>query len=276
MTYKSIHAVASGAEDDAQVLKSAAELAALHGACLTVVSAFVPPAVQLAYAAPPGLYMDPTLIDELEKGHEDIKAQVRTDAEAAASHAGLAFGKDVVLSDFDSSAWGSTPHWLPLSELMILGPTLSVRDLAADLLLRARAPVLVARPELQLKPLNVAIAWDGSLSAGRAIRESLPLLKMAERILVLQQPEEIPAERRAAADAARLSDYLGRHGLDVVLETVPGHSDAGEGILEAVRCCSAEVLVCGAYGHSRLAETILGGVTRTVLHAAFPSAFLAH
>lgn len=276
MTYKSIHAPASGSDDDDQVFKSAAELAALHGARLTVVSAFMTPAVQLAYVVPPNLYLDPALLNELQQGHDEMKAKVRAGAEQAAQHAGLTFGKEVIVVDYDCTAWESAALWLPLSDLAVVGQALTKVDLTANLLLHGHAPVFVARPGLQLKPMTAAIAWDGSLCAGRAVRAALPLLSGAERIILLQQAQDIPADRRAAADPARISAYLALHGLEVEVESVPGHGDGGEAIVEALRGCSADVLVCGAYGHSRMAETILGGVTRSVLAAAFPSAFLAH
>jgi len=277
MTYKSIHAPASGSEDDDLVFKSAAELTALQGARLTIVSAFMTPAVQLAYVVPPNLYLDPALLEELQKGHDDMKARVRVSAEQAAGHAGLIFGKDVVVVDYECTAWESADLWLPLSDLVVVGQALTRTDITANLLLHGRTPVLVARPGLNLKPMSAAIAWDGSLCAGRAVRAALPLLAGAERIILLQQAEDIPEDRRAAADPERISAYLALHGLaDVVIERVPGHGDGGEALVEALRCCSADVLICGAYGHSRMAETILGGVTRSVLAAAFPSAFLAH
>lgn len=276
MSYQAIHAPALGSEEDAKVFKAAAELAALHGARLTIVSAFTPPAVQMAYVAAPNFYVDPGLVEELEKGQAEARERVRVAASAAADHAGLAFGKDVVIAEYKGTAWEAGGEWLPLSDLVVLGPVQAAGDLAADLLLRARAPVLVARPGLRLKPMTAAVAWDGSLCAGRAVKAALPLLAKAERVILMQQPDAIPEARRAAADLGRLADYLGRHGLDIVTESVPGDEDKGETLLEALRCTSADVLVCGAYGHSRLAETVLGGVTRSVLKAAFPSAFLCH
>lgn len=276
MSYKSIHFPATGTDDDATAMASAAELAALHGARLTVVSAFLPPAVQMAYVAPPNVYLDPALIEELQKGYEEVRAAVRTQAQAAAVHAGLTFERDIMLIDYEMSAWASVPLWAPLSDLVVVGPEQARREVTADLLMKARAPVLIARPELRLKPMTVAIAWDGGANAGRAVRAALPLLANARRIVVLQQASGLSEERRSSGELGRLTDYLTLHGHQVEIEPSIGEGDTGEAIIDAAHCCGADILVCGAYGHSRLSETILGGVTRTVLKAAFPSVLLAH
>lgn len=276
MTYRSIHFPATGTNDDTEAMKSAAELAALHGARLTVVSAFMPPAVQMAYIVPPTLYLDPSLIEQLRKGYEETRAGVQRRAEAAAAHAGLTFGRDVVVMDFETTAWESVPLWAALSDLVVVGPQEAGREVTVDLLLQARAPVLVARPELRLKPMTAAVAWDGSYCAGRAVRAALPLLATAKRTIVLQQSSGLSDRQRRPVELARLADYLTLHGQDVVIEPISVEGDTGEAIVDAAHCCGADVLVCGAYGHTRLKETILGGVTRSVLHAAFPSVLLAH
>ena len=124
--------------------------------------------------------------------------------------------------------------------------------------------------------MTAVIAWDGGFCAGRAVRAALPLLSTAKRTIILQQPGGLSKGRRALAEPARLADYLALHGQDVVQETISGEESADEAIIDAAHCCGADVLICGAYGHSRVAETILGGVTRSVLHAAFPSVLMAH
>lgn len=276
MSYKSIHFPATGTDDDADAMTSAVELAALHGARLTVVSAFMPPALQMAYVVPPNLYLDPSLIENLQQAYEATREGVRTHAQASAARAGLAFGRDVVVVEYEMTAWESVPLWAPLSDLVVVGPQQARREVTADLLLKARAPVLIARPELRLKPMTAAIAWDGGFCAGRAVRAAMPLLATAKRTIILQQASGLSETRRKAGELNRLADYLGLHGQEVVIEPITVEGDTGEAIIDAAHCCDADVLVCGAYGHSRLSETVLGGVTRTVLNAAFPSTLLAH
>lgn len=276
MSFRSIHAPAAGHADDQDILAAAASLAALEGGRLTVISAFTPPAVRMAYAVPPNLYVDPGLIEQLEADHEALKAQVREQARAAASAAGLTGERGLEIAEYDAGTWESAPRWTPLTDLVVVGPRQARDDLAANLLLHARAPVLVVRPGLKLESGVAAIAWDGGLPAGRAVRAAIPLLRRAARIVVLQHEAGLHGSRRAAADPARLVDYLQLHDLSATVEAVPDAPDTGEALIDGARCCGADVMVCGGYGHSRAAETILGGVTRTVLHSAFPSVLLAH
>jgi nucleotide-binding universal stress UspA family protein len=114
---------------------------------------------------------------------------------------------------------------------------------------------------------TVAVAWDFSRPAARAVADALPILEKAKRVSVVTVTNEKVIDTKRSG--AELAKHLARHGVNVVLDTVDA---AGRGIgdvLESyVTSRNADVLVMGAYGHSRIREFILGGATRRMLSRA--------
>lgn len=110
----------------------------------------------------------------------------------------------------------------------------------------------------------VAVAWDFSRPAARAVADALPLLEKAKKVHVLTVAnEKVIESRRPTTEFAK---YLERHGVDVVLDTVDAADRRIGDILESyVTSCNADMLVMGAYGHSRIREFILGGATKSML-----------
>jgi nucleotide-binding universal stress UspA family protein len=111
---------------------------------------------------------------------------------------------------------------------------------------------------------TVVVAWDFSRPAARAVADALPILEKAKRVSVITiTNEKVIDTKRSGAELAK---HLARHGVNVVLDTVDA---AGRGIgdvLETyVTSRNADVLVMGAYGHSRIREFILGGATQSML-----------
>jgi nucleotide-binding universal stress UspA family protein len=117
-----------------------------------------------------------------------------------------------------------------------------------------------------LKPKRVIIAWDSRLEASRAVRESLEILVAADEVRVALVD---PVEREnghGAEPGADIAAYLARHGAKVTVDRLPSQDRSVAEVLNRHALdCAAELLVMGAYGHSRLRERILGGTTRSVL-----------
>ncbi|WP_426663903.1 universal stress protein [Rhodanobacter aciditrophus] len=126
----------------------------------------------------------------------------------------------------------------------------------------------------QLPALDtVAIAWNGSIEAMRAVHAALPLLQSARRVVILRGEQRPPVRMTAWLPPFDLAGYLLRHGMTVESRTLRGGSedDVGAALLGAAGEVGAGLLVMGAYGHTRFREWVLGGVTRHVLaHAALP------
>jgi nucleotide-binding universal stress UspA family protein len=132
-------------------------------------------------------------------------------------------------------------------------------------------PVLIARPGLSVSGVAV-VAWDGGKEASRAARLATPLLKRASRVVILSAPK---ATSRAF-NPAQLQAYYAARGLVADVEVLDDTGDVAPALLAVAGRLGAEILIAGAYGHTRLKEFILGGATRTLLNAEHPSLFLSH
>jgi nucleotide-binding universal stress UspA family protein len=133
------------------------------------------------------------------------------------------------------------------------------------LILSAGGPVLMlprrgGDPAMGRRPV---VAWNGSREAARALKDALPFLVTAEAVILLAGGE------RAAASLDAAVALLRRHAVRAQTRQLPAfHGGAGAALLEAAAAEGADLLVMGAYGHSRLREIVLGGATREVLRQA--------
>jgi nucleotide-binding universal stress UspA family protein len=122
---------------------------------------------------------------------------------------------------------------------------------------------------------TVIVAWDFSRSATRAIADAMPILEKAKRVCVLTVTKEKAIDTRRSG--AELAKYLARHSVDVVLDEVDAKGRSIGDVFEAhVTYRHANLLVMGAYGHSRVREFVLGGATRTMLARPPVPIFLSH
>ena len=145
-------------------------------------------------------------------------------------------------------------------------------------LFSTRTPVMIlpdgATPPV--RPERVLLAWNQSAEALAAIRGSLPLLKTAKtvEITVIDPPEHDPDR---SDPGGHLAEVLSRHGIHVEItvlsRTMPRISDV---ISRHVGETGADMVVMGAYGHSRFREAILGGATRNMLEGATIPVLMAH
>ncbi|MET0225150.1 MAG: universal stress protein, partial [Dokdonella sp.] len=145
-----------------------------------------------------------------------------------------------------------------------------------SLVLGARLPCIVVPHDTREASLErIALAWNGTAEALRAIHASLPLLPHAKQVFLLNgRPREsdVDAGWKPPFD---IDGYLGRHSIEaepVDIETTD--ADAGEVLLDAAVGAAANLLVMGAYGRSRFSEWVFGGATRTLLHEAPMPLFL--
>jgi nucleotide-binding universal stress UspA family protein len=119
---------------------------------------------------------------------------------------------------------------------------------------------------------EIIIGWNNSREAARAVHDAIPLLAMATSVTIL---EAYPAGRMPVAHDATGSDitrYLTHHGISVkTAQTAMTGISAADALLSFAADISADLLIVGGYGHSRLRELVLGGVTRALLqHMTLP------
>ncbi len=128
-------------------------------------------------------------------------------------------------------------------------------------------PTLVLPQNPRSRPVGfgtVAVAWDFSRAAARAISDAIPLLEKAKQVRVVTVLNEKLLDSKHSAE--ELSKNLSRHGIDVVLDRVDAKGRRIGDVLEAyIASHAVDMLVMGAYGHSRLREFVLGGATRHLL-----------
>jgi nucleotide-binding universal stress UspA family protein len=132
-----------------------------------------------------------------------------------------------------------------------------------NLLLHAGRPVLLAAASAEhLLAKNVLVAWKDSREARRAVVDAIPLLSGASEVVVATVDRD--ATRQAKQSVADVTVFLGRHGIRARAEVVSEKGDAA--VLKALAgSMHADLIVAGAYGHSRLRELVFGGVTRSLL-----------
>jgi len=136
-------------------------------------------------------------------------------------------------------------------------------------------PVLVVPPEGDGGGVGrkVVISWNGSAEAARSIGHAMPILKEAEDVMVFT----VGMGPAASDQALDLATYLSWHNISCSTRALPGkRSVVGADLLEEAKEFGADLLVMGAYTHSRMRQLILGGVTRHVLEQSTLPLFMAH
>jgi nucleotide-binding universal stress UspA family protein len=244
-------------------VRIARDLADRFGAHLIGVGAWAPMSVFLAEEAK----VDPT---PSEPHLQDMKALLDQKGQQFCAAAGSADRKAEWRSvlDFPTDAVAREAR---AADLVIVGNAAENRDpfRALDpggLILKAGRPILVVPKFVDaLSPRRIAIAWKDTREARRAVRDALPFLRRADSVAVFEvceSGEEKPAQHRLQ-DVAR---YLARHGVNGAYERLlPIDATVSNSLLRFVKSEAVDLVVAGAYGHTRLGEWIFGGITRDLL-----------
>jgi len=172
------------------------------------------------------------------------------------------------------------------ADLIVIGQ-LDAYDSQAGLL-RARpeeVTMLAGRPVLVVPfaghyerlGTSVLVGWDASREAARAVRDAMPLLARAEAVTVLTIDAEQSSFGHGEIPGADIALYLARHGVKAEVDrTVSAGIGIGDTLLSRAADYGADLLVMGAYGHSRVRELMLGGATRTVLQSMTLPVLMSH
>ncbi len=269
-----------GDENDVIPARIAARLAARFDAILDAVVLEPDPSDFLLWAGPSGaaasvmagaLSSIQTESDKSAEIAKDIFIDALEYAELTAVR-----GRFLRISDRPSDAAAETR----LARLVVTshfaasgnGP---LADLVTAILIDEQTPLYICKDKDEL-PENIAIAWDGSREAARAIYAGAPLIGGARKVCILQSERGLEYRDRRAAPVDRLFDWLTVRGKrpDLInIDEIEGST--GERLLRGSQ--DTDLLVAGAYGHSRLREFVFGGVTRTLMTASEgPALLLAH
>ena len=124
---------------------------------------------------------------------------------------------------------------------------------------------------------RVAIGWDASREASRAVRDALDLLAGAKDIRIVALDPQVGIDGHGEDPGTDLATMLARHGLSVTVDAIPRQNrSVADAILSHAQAMDADLIVIGAYGHSRLSEIILGGVTRDLMEATERPLMMSH
>ncbi len=156
--------------------------------------------------------------------------------------------------------------------------TSSMEEVIAEATLFGSGRPMIVVPYIQKGPLkldNVMLCWDGSRQAARAIADAMPLLVKAGSVEIV-----IIANERGKQDeieGADMGEHLARHGLKIDVNRIAGGNiDVADALLSHAADSGADFMVMGGYGHSRLREFVLGGVTHTILRSMTVPTLLSH
>ena len=203
--------------------------------------------------------------------------EMRAEDEALAKTLDAQLARDDVpydVSVVDGDRFGSLCTAARCADLIVLS-----RDdaMLEDLVLGERCPVLALPPSgaADLVAPRVMIAWDGSRAAANAMKAALPLLTRATAVEVVT----ISGKGSASGDncgADTALRYLSRHAVHAELHVVPAQGSVAQSLLDTAGRLDSDVLVMGLYGHSRLRELLVGGVTREMIGKAGLALLLSH
>jgi len=251
-----------------QTALSIARTCSAHLQCLQVI-----PVEAFALVDAFGTFVNAETIAMLEE--EGTKVRTRIEERLA--------NEDVVWS-YETTSEPLIPELLKrasLSDLLIIGREpeerglgRSGRGLLGEIICHSRTPLCI--PGTDCEPFDAfgsaVIAWNGSVEAANAIRQSIGLITMASKVRVIR----ITEDKEAAFPDTRLLEYLSRHGVHAQLDSRAVRHGFTQDLIEYVAVAGASFIVMGGYSHSRAGEFLFGGVTRSLLREFPISLVMAH
>jgi nucleotide-binding universal stress UspA family protein len=279
MAYRDLLVHLDDGKNCARRVDAAVRLAAGHGAYLTGVC----PIVEI-----------PLLNYIREQIPREIQASMEAEAQAqadialrgfreAAERAGIAYGTrtDRALDTTLASVMSMHARYADLAVLGQADPDAPYAgsDLPEEVVLASGRPVLVVPHDWTPASFGdrVLIAWDASRAAARAVGDAMPILEQAASVLVVSiDPKSMPLGH-GEAPGADIAVHLARHGISAEVEAVDKDGmETGDALLSFAADRGGDLLVMGAYAHSRVRELVLGGATRTILKSMTLPVLMAH
>lgn len=280
MSYKDLLVHLDDSEACAKRVEAAVRLAAEHGAHLT---GFYP-IIEIPLLS----YIETQLAPEVWAGiHAEAKARAEMALgafRAAAERSGVAHAARTgrALDTTLSAVVGVHARY---ADLIVLGqvdrsePPPVGPHLPEEVLLASGRPALVV-PYIgagETLGQRVLVAWDASREAARAVQDAMPLLERANVVHVLTVNPRPTALGHGELPGADIALHLARHRVEVEVRSVQTDDmQVGDALLSFAADGAYDLLVMGAYAHSRVRELILGGTTRTVLESMTLPVLMAH
>ncbi len=223
-------------------------------------------------------YVPPEFIEQTRKVEEENAAAAKAKLEALAAKVDRSI--EVVIEE------GYAPDLLNAhalaADLVVVGQgdpdaenNAQTRYIAEEIVVSSPRPVLIIPFAGKYANFgnHVIVAWNNTREASRALHEALPFLKKADKVTLLR----VNATEDESFETSHILAHLERHGIKATFKS--GHWPdlaVGDAILDALVDYSGDMLVMGAYGHSRLREMILGGATKNILEHMTAPVLFAH
>jgi len=223
----------------------------------------------------------PDIVAGLRSEKENAAKAALAKFDRLAQRAGLSFESRTV----DTTFVGASDFFARIArrfDLSVVGQAspdrLAPEELIAEAVLFESGRPVVIVPYIQkqgLKLDRIMVCWDGSRPATRAMADAMPFLERAKTIEVV-----VVASERGKDDeipGADIAHHLARHGLKVEVERIVSPDlDVANTLLSHAADTSADFMVMGAYGHSRLREFVMGGATRGILTTMTIPTLMSH
>lgn len=251
-------------------LQAALDAARAFGGHITCLQA-TPFTAYVAFDPMGGAFAQTAVMDELRTRESELKSRL----EARLAHEDVAWD----WAQVDGDVVASLAQWSALNDMVVVSQfnrkgeddALPIVDALA---IESACPVLVVPGDAKGLNLSapVVLGWNASAEAAGTIRQALPVLQAASAVHIVSVGEDGMDFPQMAASA-----YLSRHGVKSELHTIAaGRAKPAEALVNFARESGAGMIVMGAYGHSRLRETLLGGVTRDLLASSRIPLLLGH
>lgn len=276
MSYNTILVHIDPGKHSEKRLETAIKLALQYDAYLVGLYAFLP--------YPPPNYIVVEMGAEIMRIQKEMAAELMSRAEAA-------FHKQTSAAGLKGLEW-HTVHEDPVyalstyaryADLVVIGQSDASDDSGIALDFPERLVLSAGRPVLLLPKTDnftsigkrILVAWNASQEATRAITNALPFFRSAESVHVMTVNQK-PGEN-GSTPSENIVRYLARHGVHVATNDIHGvEIDVGNELLSRASDFSADMIVMGCYGHSRLREWVLGGVTHTLLKTMTIPVLMSH
>jgi len=224
-------------------------------------------------------YLPPEDLNRLIKDNDQGQDEDAAQAAEALKRAALAARADVDWRVIGGDIPNDLINQAQTADLVILPPPMhnaaySVHASAVDICL-AGCPVLLVPGEVAKTGVGerVLLAWNGSRESARALRDALPLLRPGAMVEArIAKSKDVTRD-----DGPNLQSHLERHGLKAnLVEVEDGHGDVAEWLKAEAADTGCDLIVMGLYGHNRLREFVMGGVSRGMLHEPALPLLISH
>jgi nucleotide-binding universal stress UspA family protein len=273
-------------EASARRLRLAIDLAARHGSRLTVLYLrdLSPTQLEERRTAELGL----VTADQLDRMNEWIEASIKRQADRLKSvldDLARPHGLATEWRSIEEAASAVVAQYARYADLCVLGRDPAVGEGSVDYSFSEKLLFVTGRPVLFIPPVSppveadetlgrhIAIAWNSSRQAARAVNDAMPLIERSERTSLITVNPAAFIDSWGAPPAEQMLEHLRRHGAPVDLVTLDGipTGSIAHVLQSKSRELGADLLVAGAFGHPKLWEKLLGGVTRDLLdHMSLP------